>query len=196
MLALGSLQMAKLQGVPATASMKHYHLSLRRVAKNYQSNNRRAQPATLAATLLLGFYEVWNSDHDKWCKHMWGARAIIKEIPLRQMTQSILAIKRMKRREELRRQQQQYDSFMPSHHDILDNDVEDVDVNLVRELTGRPVCFEDDHGAPPPTHVRYTERDLENYEHISDLYWWYCKMDVYQSFLGATKPLYVPICRI
>ena len=189
MLALGSLQMAKLQGVPATASMKHYHLSLRRIAKNYQSNTRRAQPATLAATLLLGFYEVWNSDHDKWCKHMWGARAILKEIPLRQMTQSILYMKRRQQRFEGLQRQQQYDGIMPSQSDFLENDVNDVDVNLVREITGRPVCFEDDHGAPPPASMRFTERDLENYEHICDLYWWYCKMDVYQSFLGGTKLL-------
>ena len=34
-----------------------------------------------------------------------------------------------------------------------------------------------------------TDRDIENYEHLRDLYWWYSKMEVYQSILGGTKLL-------
>ncbi|KAH8889712.1 hypothetical protein GQ53DRAFT_782857 [Thozetella sp. PMI_491] len=188
-LALGSLQMAKLHNMPPTASMKHYHLSLRRLAKNYQSTTRRTQPATLAATLLLGFYEVWNSDHDKWCKHMWGARAILKEIPLRQMTRDILALKRRHRRQvqESRLQQMQHDGFSYSQPDMPDIDM--VNTALLSQLTGHSVNY-DDFGqvyGSRSSHRRYTERDIETYEHLSDLFWWYCKMDVYQSVLGGAK---------
>jgi len=191
-LAIGSLQMAKLQGMPPTAPMKHYHLSLRRVAKNYQSPRKRTQPATLAATLLLGFYEVWNSDHDKWCKHMWGGSAIIKEIPYLQMTRDMIALKRL-RREQALRNHQCNDVCFAMHYEQL-ADPEEVDTDFVYRLTGQVAdwgtgpgyVLGDDHRQRAS---RLTERDVENYEQLRDLYWWYCKMDVIQSFLGGTKPL-------
>ncbi len=180
MLALGSLQMAKLESVPATASMKHYHLSLRRIAKNYQSPSRRLQPATLAATLLLGFYEVWNSDHDKWCRHMWGARAILKDIPLQQMTSAVLRLKKERRRrlQELRR-----------HHTYLDaaeTNLDEINTSFLAQISGNVVDYEVSGDVMEGT---YTETDIETYEHYSDLFWWYCKMDVYQSILGGTRLL-------
>jgi hypothetical protein len=207
-LALGSLQMAKLQGIPATASMKHYHLSLRRLAKNYQSPMRRTQPATLAATLLLGFYEVWNGDHGKWCKHMWGARAIIREIPLKEMTKAVLGLKRRRQqrlRDLLLRQQQKHgqphfgavDGFgipLDDEYSTPEGDFTGINAGLISQITGRTVSYEEfghiynDDGQKKSTR-NYTERDIETYEHISDLYWWYCKMDVYQSILGATSLL-------
>lgn len=195
MLALGSLQMAKLDGKPPTASMKHYHLSLRRIAKNYQSSTRRTQLATLAATLLLGFYEVWNSDHDKWCKHMSGARAILKEIPLREMTRSIVELKRRRRREqEELRARQPLDGFYSQFDDVLDVDPDDIDTTLLSQLTGHSVSYDEPpgrHGNPQTARGarQYTVQDIEEYESMSDLYWWYCKMDVYQSVLGGTRLL-------
>ncbi|KAK4238388.1 transcriptional regulatory protein moc3 [Achaetomium macrosporum] len=179
MLALGSLQMAKLQGLPPTAAMKHYHLSLRRIAKNYQSVNRRTQPATLAATLLLGFYEVWNSDHDKWCKHMWGARAVIKDIPFAQMTRDVLAYRQ--RRKELEVLSHQCNDFCFASHGDSSQDSDPVDTELLLHFTGQRVDYST--GRP----ARLTQRDVETYEQLRDLYWWFCKMDVYQSFLGGTR---------
>lgn len=192
MLALGSLQMAKLQGHPPTAAMKHYHLSLRRIAKNYQSPTRRIQPATLAATLLLGFYEVWNSDHDKWCKHMWGARAILKELPLRQMTRDILTLKR-RQREQARRNHQCDELCFDSRHHEQKDDWPEPDTEFIESLTGLKVDYGGGEGyvvvGGEERVRRLTERDVEKYEQIRDLYWWYCKMDIYQSFLGGTRPL-------
>lgn len=190
MLALGSLQMAKLQGSPPTAAMKHYHLCLRRIAKNYQSPTRRTQPATLAATLLLGFYEVWNSDHDKWCKHMWGARAILRDIPLARMTRDVLAFKRREREQAIR--SHQCNEHCYAAHGDLSVDSGDVDTGLIFQLTGQRVDYGLGLGhvvgdSQRPTQL--TQRDIEKYEQLRDLYWWYCKMDVYQSFLGGTRPL-------
>lgn len=199
MLALGSLHMAKLQGIPATASMKHYHLSLRRIARNYQSPSRRVQPATLAATMLLGFYEVWNSDHDKWCKHMWGARAILKEIPLREMTKKMIALKR-NRRQSLYRSGLEHDPSPPEDAIVTDKDIDQVDSGLVAQLSGLPVGYDRDddinssafhHGQSTSytTPDTYTEKDIKTYHIFSDLFWWYAKMDVYQSILGGTRLL-------
>ncbi|EFX01453.1 c6 zinc finger domain containing protein [Grosmannia clavigera kw1407] len=199
MLALGSLHMAKLQGIPATASMKHYHLSLRRIARNYQSTSRRVQPATLAATMLLGFYEVWNSDHDKWCKHMWGARAILREIPLREMTKKMIALKR-KRRQALYQGSLDHDSTMPEDGIVADKDIDLVDSVIVSQLSGLPVGYDQDEDVTSSSfHNRrstswttpdaYTEKDIKTYHILSDLFWWYAKMDVYQSILGGTRLL-------
>ena len=190
MLALGSLQKAKLEGTAPTAAMKHYHLCLRRIAKNYQSPYKRAQPATLAATLLLGFYEVWNSDHEKWCKHLWGARAIIKEIPFGRMTRDVLAYKQRQRELEIL-DHHCHDVCLASHGDLsLDSGA--VDANLIFQLSGQKVDYDTGQGhvlSDSPRPLRLTERDVETYDQLRDLYWWYCKMDVYQSFLGGTRPL-------
>jgi len=194
MLALGALQISKRKGMPPTAAMKHYHLSLRRVAKNYQSPIKRTQTATLAATLLLGFYEVWNSDHEKWCKHMWGARAILREIPLGQMTRDITAWERKKRHQLLNLGgDHQCDAFCQPRHEIPEHDPDWLDVNLIAQITGKSVRYGDtgyvvDENQRPST-KQYTERDVESYEHLRELFWWYCKMDVYQSILGATPLL-------
>ncbi|KAI2635239.1 hypothetical protein GGS21DRAFT_101366 [Xylaria nigripes] len=195
-LALGSLQIAKLQKVPPTASLKHYHLAIRRIAKNVSRPARRTQTANLAATLLLAFYEVWNSDHDKWCRHLLGARWIIKEIPLSDMTRAIMAIKMQKRHDEMERSQFQTFGDFHSAEDsgFLHKDWDLMDVPLLSIIMGFDVSY-DDLGMLPEdlsTHPRpkyfYTDKDMERYEQLSDLFWWYCKMDVYQSILGGTRP--------
>ncbi|KAK4100844.1 hypothetical protein N658DRAFT_84975 [Parathielavia hyrcaniae] len=187
-LAMGSLQMAKLQGAPPTAAMKHYHLSLRRIAKNYQSPTRRSQPATLAATLLLGFYEVWNSDHDKWCKHMWGARAVIRDIPFGRMTRQVLAYRQRQR--ELQMRDHQCSELCFASHGDLSLAAGAVDTDLIFQLAAQKVNYDTPQGrvvGDPSRSSRLTERDVERYGHLCDLYWWYCKMDVYQSILGGTR---------
>lgn len=192
-LALGSQQMAKMSGESLTASVKHYTLGIIRSAKNYKSNMRRAQPATLAATLLSGYYEVWNSDHAKWCEHMLGARVIIQETPLREMTRSVLVMQRQKRQQQLREMAAQppYGNPFPLFN-IPNNEILDVDLGLVALLHGSPVNFDVDpeSSAPDaPRPRRCTERDTDNYEHVADLYWWFSKMDVYQSILGGSHLL-------
>ncbi|KAI7922605.1 hypothetical protein M0657_005508 [Pyricularia oryzae] len=190
MLALGSLQMATLQNAPTTASMKHYHLSLRRIAKNYQSPSKRTSPATLAATLLLGFYEVWNSDHEKWCKHLWGARAILKEIPLRSMTEDYLSTRR-----KMKSAAQAAAGGYPAHDgiyyqdlsgdflDLFDTQIDGFNAGFLEQLSGQPVSFGSDgqiiEDSDPTKHQKLmTEKDMEDYKQIVDLNWWYCKMDV------------------
>ncbi|KAI2624389.1 hypothetical protein GGR54DRAFT_629665 [Hypoxylon sp. NC1633] len=194
-LAIASLQIAKLQTVPPTASLKHYHLALRRVARNVSRPNRRAQPSNLAATLVLAFYEVWNSDHDKWSRHLLGARLIIREIPFAEMTRTMMAIKVERRLQGL--QQSPMDAFgvFASYEESgpMHKDWDLIDVPLLNAITGRDISYEDLGLAPEGQSAylgprdRYTEKDMERYEQLSDLFWWYCKMDVYQSILGGTR---------
>ncbi|KAI0206336.1 hypothetical protein F4808DRAFT_115558 [Astrocystis sublimbata] len=196
MLALGSLQIAKLQRVPPTASLKHYHLALRRIAKNVARPARRTQTANLAATLILAFYEVWNSDHDKWCRHLLGARWIIKEIPLSAMTRAIMAIKMQKRLTDMEQSLAGNLRDYPSAEDsgFLYRDWDVIDVPLLSMIMGHDVSYDDlgmlpeDLSSHPRPKYIYTNKDMERYEQLSDLFWWYCKMDVYQSILGGTCP--------
>ncbi|KAK7956859.1 C6 finger domain-containing protein [Apiospora aurea] len=218
MLALASLQIAKLQQVPQTASLKHYHLSLRRVARNIGRPGRRNQPSNLAATLLLAYYEVWNSDHEKWSKHLLGARWIIRDIPFRQMTRSVMIMQRRRRQQAAAQHSQQersanmgygepvgtfgtYDG--PSNQSLEEEeegvnpmyrDWDQLDVQLLTELTGKHTTFDElGMGPETPPFLRpayqntVTEKDVDEYEKLSDLYWWYCKMDIYQHILGGTK---------
>ncbi|OLN95538.1 putative transcriptional regulatory protein C15D4.02-like protein 1 [Colletotrichum chlorophyti] len=186
MLALGALQIAKLQKIPPTAAMKHYHLAIRRIAKNLRSPKKRLQPATLATSLLLGYFEVWNSDHTKWCNHLMGSRLLIREIPFREWTRHILPLKRARRALFQESQQQPLDPFFMGHDNshTISHDLDDLDLGLLSRLTNQHVVYEDDR----PLGKYYTDRDIEHYEHLRDLYWWYCKMDVYHSTLGGGKP--------
>ncbi|KEY71459.1 hypothetical protein S7711_03526 [Stachybotrys chartarum IBT 7711] len=190
MLALGSLQIAKLQHVPPTAAMKHYSLAIRRIAKNVRSSLRRTQPATLAATLLLAYFEVWSSDHTKWCTHLFGARILLREIPLKEMSRLCLPAKRRREREKLQEQRMRMHLFH-SPNVARGAFVMDVNYHVLSAITGKRVTAEDyglqdEHLYHDPG-FSTTNYDIEKYENLRDLFWWYCKMDVYQSMLGGTR---------
>ena len=80
-------------------------------------------------------------------------------------------------------------------HDPLYSDWDHVNVPLLTIIMGRDVSYREVGIGPDddfPGYGRWdrlTEKDMEKYERFSDLYWWYCKMDVYQSVLGGTKLL-------
>ncbi len=164
---------------------------------------RRAQPANLAATLLLAFYEVWNSDHEKWSKHLLGGRWIIREIPLAEMTRSIMAMKMEERhRREKAAEFQSQSGFAGLHHHeeeeehtMLHKDWDDIDVDFLKAITGKNLSYDEfgmipeEFSAFPRPRKKITTKDIETYEKLSDLFWWYAKMDVYQSVLGGTRLL-------
>lgn len=179
-LALASLQLANLQNAPPTAAMKHYHLAIVRVKHNVMSSLRRTRFATLATLLLLAFFEVWAADHSKWCRHLFGASILLKEIPLLQMSKKCLPAKRDRDEKDT--------TVIPGPFGHGDTNL---NYELLGVISGLPVAAEDyglGRGQPPEApHLPVTERDIKNYENHADLFWWFCKMDVYQSFLGGTK---------
>jgi hypothetical protein len=198
MLALGSLHIAKLQDGPIAASLKHYAIGLRRVAKSVSLTTRRGHPATLAAAMLLAFYECWSADHQKWSNHLLGAKQLILEIDFAGMTKYIKRKKMQQRREE---QERVHQSFLDGRNPSIDDysrsslQTDEVDENLVGMLMGKRVSY-DQYGRIMNDLVSeaewtrdYTERELEIYETQRDLFWWYCKQDVYQSILGGGKLL-------
>jgi hypothetical protein len=199
MLALACLHISQLQNVPVTTSLKHYHISLRRVGKCLRLPSKRAQPATVAAAMLLAFYECWCADHQKWSNHLLGAKHLLNQVDFASITKYIKVTKQQQRQEERVRyyQAQQQNGG----HGFLDDRtrfqtyVDDVDENIVGMLMGKKLRYdqygqilediEQDDGGDKV----YSQKDLETYETQRDLFWWYLKQDVYQSILGGGKLL-------
>lgn len=173
--------------------MKHYHLAIRRIAKNVRTPLRRRQPPTIAATLLLAYFEVWSSEHTKWCNHLFGARILFREVPLKEMSRQRLPVKRYRQAKKDAEDQDQMNSFFPGFRVSSQSELLNLDYEFLNDLSGHGTTAEDydlagDQPTEPPDNS-VTDRDIEQYENMRDLYWWYCKMDVYQSVLGGTKLL-------
>jgi len=199
MCALASLHIAKLQNKPITPSLKHYAYSLRRVAKSLSQPSRRGQPATLAAAMLLAFYEVWCADHQKWTNHLLGARMLVREIDFAGTTKYIKSMKQRQQREEEHERSKQIQRYGQAavHDNGFDplHAADDVNENIIAILMGKQPRY-DQYGKVIDENVQdtgenksYTRRDLEIYETQRDIFWWYCKQDVYQSILGGGKLL-------
>lgn len=198
-LALASLHIAKLQQTSPTPSLKHYHYALRRVAKAVGHPTKRRDIATLAATLLLGFFEVTTAEHNKWNSHLAGARELILEIDFAGMTKRIIAYR--KETSLIKKgsmynygQYQHYNSQGRMSFDILRTDKE-LDENLISILMGYRTRYDEygevagAAGNPPHHHVPLTPKDVEDFEIRCDLYWWYAKQDMYQSLLSGNRLL-------
>ncbi|KAL8872330.1 MAG: hypothetical protein Q9174_002025 [Haloplaca sp. 1 TL-2023] len=199
-LALASLHIAKLQQTSPTPSLRHYHYALRRVAKAVGHPTKRRDVATLAATLLLGFFEVTTAEHNKWNSHLAGARELILEIDFAGMTKRVNAYKAETAminkggmydyRHEQHRDYQRRMSF-----DILRMD-KDLDTSLINIMTGWKIQY-DVYGqvidinneGPCGQHIPLTPKDVENFEIQCDLFWWYAKQDMYQSLISGNRLL-------
>lgn len=201
-LALASLHIAKLQHTSPTPSLKHYHYALRRVAKAVGHPVKRREVATLAATLLLGFYEVTTAEHNKWNSHLAGARELILDIDFAGMTKRINAYKAqnlMKNKHntflDYSYDQVPYNQRKLSY-DILRTDKE-LDENLISIILGWRTRYDEygqviDSSEPPSSfHVPLTAKDIETFEIQCDLFWWYAKQDMYQSLISGNRLLYV-----
>ena len=206
MLALASLHIAKLQQTSTHASLKHYHFAIRRVTKVVGLPSKRPGIPTLAASLLLGFYEVISAEHHKWNSHLAGASQLIMEIDFAGMTKRIKAHKALK---ETNKKSRYYRGFLHGHeqpyvsHNLSDDlmiaDDKDIDENLVSTLMGWKVRYDqygrvtDDHALAEGSQRPLTSKGIETYEIQSDLFWWYAKQDLYQSMVSGNRLLYVSV---
>ncbi|KAI4251273.1 MAG: hypothetical protein LQ352_004951 [Teloschistes flavicans] len=199
-LALASLHIAKLQQTPPTPSLKHYHYALRRVAKAVGHPTKRREIATLAATLLLGFFEVTTAEHNKWNSHLAGARELILEIDFVGMTERINAYKA---ETKATAKGNIYDYRQVQHDrgqrrmsfDILRTDKE-IDETLINILIGFKTKFNEyghviDPSEPNSYNLRpLSPKEVENFEIQCDLFWWYAKQDMYQSLISGNRLLW------
>lgn len=200
MLALASLHIATLQGAPLTSSLKHYHFALRRVAKAVSTPSKRTEIATVAATLLLGHYEATTAEHSKWNSHLAGVRQLLMETDFKGMTKRI-------QHHGIRRASPTKTGGWPNPasatsrqphpnypHNMYPSKEEGADEALVNALMGWKAradghsdVVDDRWDFPQPP---ISERDVDSYNIRSDLFWWFCKHDVYQSVIGGNRLLY------
>ncbi|PYI08212.1 hypothetical protein BO78DRAFT_77524 [Aspergillus sclerotiicarbonarius CBS 121057] len=201
-LALSSLHISYLQQAPPTVSLKHYHYALRRVSVAVGLPMRRKQISTLAATLLLGYYEVMGADHSKWNSHIAGSAQLVREIDFAGMARGLRA---QRRRIWARRQQTEPRLSLSGSFLFGDTDSEDdpfaekernINDNFIGTLIGRAVSYDEfghiDDGRDYSRHDKhFTRKDIENYRIQCDLYWWYLQQDVMQSIISG-GPLFIP----
>lgn len=206
MLALASLHIAKLQQTSSTPSLKHYHYALRRVAKALGDQKKRRDVATLAATQLLGFYEVTTAEHNKWNSHLAGARELIMDIDYARMVKRIEAHRQQQEEAEVRlKLQMQHGHPNAYWHQHAQGALDDfparadrqLDERLITTITGWGTRYDrhgqitDEHDPPTHTESPLTARDIENFEIQCELFWWYVKHDIYQSIISGNRLLWV-----
>ena len=200
MLALSSLQIARLQQAPLTAPMRHYHYALRRVAKAVGTPSRRTAVSTIAATLILAHFEAITAEHKKWTSHLAGAAQLLMEIDFHGAVRRIRA----------QNAQSPYEPhsagsngwYLPPHltaHSSSEGPPtvpSAVDEDVISSIMGFRVQYGrhrssavhdgERNGTPP-----LSEKDWTDFRTKQDLFWWFCKMDVIQSLVRGGALLYV-----
>ncbi|KAI1911677.1 hypothetical protein LOZ39_004715 [Ophidiomyces ophidiicola] len=196
MLAFSSLNMARMADQPPTASFRHYHYALRKVGKAVGLPHRRKQVPTLAATLLLGFFEVMAAEHQKWNSHLAGATHLIRDMDFARMTRDIRAMRANARAQHWSQNSQSLwtGSAAPFLGSYFENDIfaafeSDIDVGLVSAITGRAINYDEygeiAAGGRTKPKRELTPKDVDDYRVRSDLYWWYCKQDTFHSLISG-----------
>ncbi|KEQ59912.1 uncharacterized protein M437DRAFT_14692, partial [Aureobasidium melanogenum CBS 110374] len=199
MLAISSLQIAKIQGASETPSLKHYAYALKRIHNCVGNPKKRLSVPVLAASLLLGYYECMAANHANWQSHINGARQLVVEIDFAGMTKTFKQLKTVNRA----RQDQQMPRFSAtgipqmspdkSPQDILLDQMDEVDENIVGAICGTGVSY-DRYGHIGEAMPSPQPFNLETYDTLRDLYWWYCKNDAFHSLI-STDPLMMDYSR-
>jgi hypothetical protein len=163
MLAISSLHIAKLQNCSLAPALKHYMNSIKRIHKSAGSQRKRHLVTTLAATLLLAFYEVMTADLSKWTWHLSAATYLVQETDFAFMSYLFKTY------------QAQDESASPLR----------CDDDLISTIIGRTVSWD----TPPDRTNPIDSFDTQKYEIYQDLFWWYARQDVYQSMMSGNPLL-------
>jgi len=192
MLALSSLHIARLQNGDTTPSMKHYAWALKRIHNCVGSRDRkkRLRVTTIAASMLLGFYEVMTADHMKWNTHLAGAKQLFVETDFAGMTRQYRKLKRERMaRDQVQRRRNSISAYFSRDEDAQ-APFNDVDEAMISTLVGREIRYEGHRGYVETEQNKIPkELDLSNFEILKDLFWWYCKQDAIQSIVSGNPLL-------
>ncbi|KAF7595876.1 hypothetical protein BBP40_004369 [Aspergillus hancockii] len=202
-LALSSLHISFLQQVSPTVSMKHYHYALKRIGVAVGLPIRRKQVGTLAAALILGYYEVMAADPSKWNNHLAGSAQLVREIDFAGITRDLRAHRR-----RTWTQRQETGLGFPlagvnpfgntfSEDDPFAEKENSIDEGIIGTIVGRAVNYDDfgqvDDGYDGRSYKRhFTRKDIENFRVQCDLYWWFFKQDIIQSLLTGNAMFMPP----
>jgi len=195
-LALSSLHIAKLTKGPSHPSLLHYHIALRRLGRSIADERKRGHVATLAATLILAYYETMAAEHEKWASHIHGAKQLLQEIDFVELSRGVESL------EDERALREQYPEPEMRNQRILmmraarrQRDayiVNDLDDNLTGLIMGTKGGRRDSRtGKGKGRKTAYSKKELETCQLQSDLFWWYVKMDLYQSLLSGNPLMLV-----
>ncbi|KAH5089444.1 hypothetical protein HBH72_229680 [Parastagonospora nodorum] len=200
MLALASLQIARLQGASLTPSYKHYAYSLKRLSRSLGHPKKRLSLSTLANSMLLAYYEVWTAEHVKWSTHLVGAAQLLIELDFRSLTREARRLKAAQNAEDRQFPYQNSEILIDQKHfnKTLEERAMMPDQNLVSAIIGKKVNYDDFGMIVEETGARYETKtnlpdklDLQTFETLQDLYWWYARHDAFQSIVSG-NPLILP----
>ncbi|KAL9075631.1 MAG: hypothetical protein Q9157_003939, partial [Trypethelium eluteriae] len=196
-LALSSIHIAKIQKASITPSFKHYAYSLKRIRHCLGHPRKRNQITTLAASLLLGFYEIMAAEHSKWSSHLAGARQLLNEIDFAGMHKELRQKKAQRQAYEALEAQRS--RALGYHHNLRrpsqqwqPDEIPDIDEGIISHLMGHEVRYDEYghvYGRPSTPQINPAEVDLGRFEVWQDLHWWYCKQDAYQSIVSGNQLL-------
>lgn len=182
-LAMSSYHIARTHGAATTPAHKHYTYAIRNIHRSVRPGKRRHEVTTLAATILLAFYEVMTADHRAWNTHLAGAIQLIREVNFVGMTAHI----KYCRYQGLLRIR----SGIATTRDHLINHIfPQADLNLINNIMGRE-AFQDKFGHPiedwPAVYRQtdLTDADIHKYSTLQDLFWYSCRHDVIHALVGA-----------
>jgi hypothetical protein len=194
MLALASLQIARLQRASATPSYKHYAYALKRLIRSLGQRNKRLSIPTLATSLLLAYYEVWTAEHVKWSTHLVGAAQLVSEFEFRSLTREARRLKAAQTARERQFPYQNPEMLIDQRlfHEGLNDNTTILDESLVSTIVGERLSYGDfgvvyeEHNVKQENKIRLSGNfDLRSYETLQDLFWWYCRNDAFQSIVSG-----------
>jgi len=194
MLALSSLHIAKLQGASTTPSIKHYAYALKQLRKAVASPEKRHKVTTLAASLLIGFYEVMTAAHLSWSALLVGAKQLLSEVDFIDTTRRLRAwkIRRAWERLHFYSDDQTFGSIeSPSlPEDCFFEHFEDLNLGLLELFYGVKLPYADEaHEGRPVPPKNFTYSQLGETEVLQDLYWWYLKQDLIYALISGNHLL-------
>lgn len=191
LLALSSLHLAKLTRGVENSSLLHYNIALRRLGKAIGDPKQRLETSTLAATLLLAFYETMAGEHNKWSRHIHGAKLLIKEIDFQKVGERIKHLDAEEAAAAAAGNVNPTNTSNPANEEkrrLLAIKKGKRAVNANAAQAGNNGTEEGASKRPQQQKNkkrRYSRKELENCQLQADLFWWYCKMDGFQSILSG-----------
>lgn len=189
MLALASLHIARLQNASQTPSMQHYSWAVKRIRHCVGHPKKRLKVTTIAASMLLGFYEIMTADHTKWNMHLAGSKQLFLELDFGNMVRHFRRMKRERAAFQMYNNGAGFPPPLAQSNDELLDQTYDVDERVISQIVGKEVKYEEyGHVMTPQSNVP-PELDLGKFAMLKDLWWWYCKQDVYQSIVSGNPLL-------
>lgn len=203
MLALASLQIAGLTGESSTPSLKHYAFALKRVHQAVGHPIKRHSTPVVAASLLLGIYELWCAEHHKWNSHLAGAGQLLVEIDYVGKQKRIMDLKAEKLRERAKgypafRQAQESGEISPSMEKRLIQykdlaSIAEIDMQVLSSVAGHVVNYTStgrvlaDQSWGPDADMDAV--DITGFEVQKDLFWTFCRQDAIGSIISGNPLL-------